>query len=54
MAEKKRSKMRNITVMALLAVFVAAVVIVIANKAKNSGLSSLTGSGDDDLPEDVD
>ena len=40
MAEKKRSKMRNITVMALLAVFVAAVVIVIANKAKNSGLSS--------------
>jgi Na+/serine symporter len=55
-ANKKRSKMRSVTVMALLAVFVGAVVVVIANKAKPGGLSALTRSlgGRDDLPDDTD
>ncbi len=61
MEDKKRSKVRSLTVMALLAVFVAAVVVVVLNKAKPGSLAALKRSlteaaeGDDfDLDAEID
>ena len=61
MEDKKRSKVHSLTVMALLAVFVAAVVVVVLNKAKPGSLAALKRSltegaeGDDfDLDAEID